>query len=66
MFATHAKVPVLPIKICGEYKFMRKIKVIYGKPIYLDEYYDQKLNSEKLTEISQEILDTIYALEGAK
>ena len=65
MFAIHAKVPVLPIKICGEYKFMRKIKVIYGEPIYLDEYYDQKLNSEKLTEISQKILDTIYALEDA-
>ena len=66
MFAMHAKVPVMPIKICGEYKFMHKIKVIYGKPIYLDEYYDQKLSSEKLTEISQEILDTIYALEDSK
>lgn len=63
MFATHAKVPVLPIKICGEYKFMRKIKIIYGKPIYLDEYYGQKLSSAQLTEISQKILDTIYALE---
>ncbi|MBR4720411.1 MAG: 1-acyl-sn-glycerol-3-phosphate acyltransferase [Clostridia bacterium] len=66
MFATHAKVPVLPIKICGEYKFMHKITVIYGKPIYLDEYYDQKLSSEKLTELSQEILDKIYSLEESE
>lgn len=66
MFAIHAKVPVLPIKICGEYKFMHKIKVIYGKPIYLDEYYGQKLSSEKLTELSQSILDTIYSLEETK
>ena len=61
MFATHAKVPVLPIMIEGEYKFMHKIKVIYGKPIYFDEYYGQKLSSEKLTELSQGVLDTIYS-----
>ena len=66
MFATHAKVPVLPIKICGDYKFMHKIKVIYGKPIYFDEYYDQKLGSEKLTELSQKILDNIYSLEESE
>ena len=66
MFATHAKVPVTPIEICGEYKFMHKLKVIYGKPIYLDEYYDRKLSSEELTEISQNILDTIYALEASE
>ncbi|MBR4173081.1 MAG: 1-acyl-sn-glycerol-3-phosphate acyltransferase, partial [Clostridia bacterium] len=62
LFATHAKVPVMPIKICGEYKFMHKIKVIYGKPIYLDEYYGKKLGSDELTAISQDILDKIYAL----
>ena len=61
MFATHSKVPVLPISIDGEYKFMHKIKVIYGKPIYFSEYYGQKLTSEQLTELSQKVLDTIYA-----
>lgn len=66
MFAIHAKVPVIPIKICGKYRFMHKIKVIYGEPIYLDDYYDQKLNSEQLTAISQDILETIYALEDAE
>lgn len=66
MFATHAKVPVLPIKICGDYKFMHKIKIIYGKPIYFDEYYGQKLTTEKLTELSQSILDNIYSLEETK
>ena len=66
MFAIHAKVPVLPIKICGDYKFMHKIKIIYGKPIYFDEYYDQKLTTEKLTELSQSILDNIYSLEETK
>jgi 1-acyl-sn-glycerol-3-phosphate acyltransferase len=62
MFATHSQVPVVPIRIDGEYKFMHKIKIIYGKPIYFNEYYGQKLNSEKLTALSQNILDTIYAM----
>ena len=62
MFAIHAKVPVVPIKIEGEYRFMHRIKIIYGKPMYFDEYYGQKLSSEKLQELSQNILDTIYGL----
>ena len=66
MFAIHAKVPVMPIMIEGEYKFMHKIKVIYGKPIYFDEYYGQKLSSEQLTELSQKVLDTIYSMGAGR
>lgn len=62
MFAIHAKVPVVPIKVEGEYRFMHKLKIIYGKPMYFDEYYGQKLSSEKLQVLSQNILDTIYGL----
>lgn len=62
MFAIHAKAPVVPIKIEGEYRFMHKIKVIYGKPMYFDEYYGQKLSSDELQGLSQNILDTVYGL----
>ena len=64
MFAIHAKVPIIPITIVGEYKLWHKLTVVYGKPIYLDEYYGQKLSSEKLTELSQNVLDTIYEKGG--
>jgi len=66
LFATHAKVPVIPILISGEYGFMKRIRVIYGKPIYFDKYYDQKLNKDDLLTLSQEIMNTIYALEETK
>lgn len=66
MFATHAKTPIIPIKISGNYGFMCKIKVIYGKPISLDEYYGTKLSTDKLKELSQNIMNTIYALEETK
>ncbi len=64
MFAIHAKVPVIPITIVGEYKLWHKLTVIYGKPIYFDKYYGEKLSTEKLTELSQSVLDTIYEKGG--
>ena len=66
LFATHNRVPVIPILIDGDFGFMKKITVIFGKPICFDEYYDQKLKSEQLTELSQNILDTVYALKENK
>ena len=64
MFAVHARVPVIPITVVGEYKLWHKIKVIYGEPVTLEEYYGQKLTSKKLTELSQNLLDGIYEKGG--
>lgn len=66
MFATHAKVPIIPINISGDYGFMKKITVFYGKPVSFEEYYGQKLPTDKLKELSQELMDNIYALEATK
>ena len=65
MIATHAKVPVIPICISGKYRWMGKISVIYGEPIYFDEYYDEKLSVEKLQELSQSVMDNIYSKDTA-
>ena len=64
MFAIHARVPIIPITIVDDYKLWHRLTVIYGKPIYFEEYYGQKLSSEKLTELSQGVLDTIYEKSG--
>lgn len=64
MIATHAKVPVVPVFIQGKYRWMHKITVTYGEPIYFDEYYDEKLSVEKLQELSGAIMDKIYSLGG--
>ncbi len=65
MLATHAKVPVVPVLISGKYRWMGKITITYGEPIYLDEYYDEKLSIEKLHELSRSIMDNIYSLEAS-
>lgn len=62
MLATHAKVPVIPVKIDAEYKLFKKVTVTYGEPIYLDEYYEEKLTVEKMQELSESIMDKVFAL----
>lgn len=63
MLATHAKVPVVPIKIGGRFKLFKKITVTYGQPIYLDEYYGEKLSIERMQELSTSIMKKVYSLD---
>lgn len=62
MLSTHAKVPVIPVKIDATFKLFKRVTVIYGEPIYLDEYYDEKLTVEKMQALSESIMDKVYAL----
>lgn len=62
MLATHAKVPIVPVGISGKYKWLHKVTVTYGEPIYLDEYFDEKLSIEKLKEISESVMDRVYTM----
>lgn len=62
VIAQHAQVKIVPACISGEYKWLHKIKVTYGKPITLEEYYDQRLEQKKLQEIADGVLNTIREL----
>lgn len=64
MLATRARVPVVPVLISGKYRWMGKITVTYGEPIYFDEYYDEKLSMEKLQELANSVMDKIYSLDS--
>lgn len=62
MIATHAKVPVIPVRVSGKYRWLGKITVSFGEPIYFDEYYGEKLSVERLQELSNAVMDNIYSL----
>lgn len=64
MLATHAKVPVIPVRICGKYRLFHRITVIYGEPIFLDEYYGEKLTVEKMQSLSESIMQQVYSLNA--
>ena len=65
LIAQRAQVPVVPVCISGEYKWMHKVTVTYGKPISLEEYYGQKMEQEKIQKIADSILDEIRKLQTA-
>lgn len=66
MIAVHGKVPVVPVYISGKIKFMHKVTITYGKPIYYTEYYGQKLNIEQLQSLSDEMMKEIRKLKVVK
>lgn len=63
MLANHAKVPVIPVKISGKFRLFSKVTVIYGEPIYFDQYYGEKLSGEKMQELAESVMDRIFALD---
>jgi 1-acyl-sn-glycerol-3-phosphate acyltransferase len=62
MIAHRARVPIVPVCIDGKYAWMHKITVTYGKCIYLDELYGEKVEPEKIQEIADGVLDDIRAM----
>lgn len=64
LFAVRAKVPVVPVFIEGNYRWLSRITVTFGEPIYFDEYYEKKLSSEELSLISMEVYKSMWALKS--
>ena len=67
MIAHKKCVPVVPVLIDGDYKWMGKITIIYGTPISFDEYRNVKLSAEEIQELADGVLNKIYCLgQGEK
>lgn len=65
MLAHKAKVPIIPIKLTGKYRWMSKINVVIGTPITLEEYYDEKLTVEQLQELTDGMMNNLRSLDKA-
>ncbi len=62
MIAQRARVPVVPVCISGEYKWMRKITVTYGKPMTFEEYYGKKSDQDQIQLAADKVLEEIRKL----
>ena len=62
MLSLKARVPLIPTHLEGEFKWMRKIKVTFGEPIYYTELYEEKVPVEELQEMSNVLMNTINSL----
>ena len=66
VLATRAKVPIVPINISGKYKWMSKITVTYGEPIYYTQFESEKPTVEQLHTMSVDLMDRIKSLQVCK
>ncbi len=60
LIAQRSGVPVIPVHIIGEYKWMHKITVCYGKPISFEEYKGKKLSGDEIQQLADNVLEEIY------
>lgn len=50
-FALRSKADVIPCAIIGPYKPFKRLKVVFGKPIPMDELRERKASAEEATEL---------------
>ena len=61
--AARSGVEVIPVKIEGNFKPFRKVKIYYGKPLDFSKYQSKKPEKETLDLISGEITKAIWKTE---
>ena len=62
LIAVKSNVPVVPVHIMGSYGFRKRVTVVFGQPISLEEYQGQRLNTALLTQIADRIMGQVLAL----
>ena len=66
MFAIKSGVAIIPVALEGSYKIFSRVRVIFGKPFYLDVDKNKKYTVEEMTQISRDIMDKVYSLMEAE
>jgi 1-acyl-sn-glycerol-3-phosphate acyltransferase len=61
MLAYKTHTPVLPITIDTQYKWFRKIRIVYHEPVNIVAAEGEKLDSAQLEVLAKGIMDRIYA-----
>lgn len=64
--AIQAGAPIVPVGITGRYVPFTPLKMVVGKPIYYEEYYEKTPDENELARLTAELMDAIYSLTGKK
>ncbi len=68
MIALQARVPIIPMAVVGSFKKHTKIRVTYGDPIDISEYYPKEgenINLRSLVTITNKVMDKIVELRDS-
>ncbi|WP_040208334.1 lysophospholipid acyltransferase family protein [Neobacillus jeddahensis] len=58
-FASRSEAHVVPCAIIGPYKSFKKLRVVYGKPIKMDEVRKTKASADQVTELIMSEIDKL-------
>ena len=61
VFAVKSKCPILPVMMLKKAKVFRKTRLIIGKPIYLEGYYDKKLGEKEIAELDEIVTNAMLS-----
>lgn len=64
LIAAKSGAPIVPVHVIGRFGFRTNIKVVYGEPISLAEYRNQRLTTEMLSALAEDIMKKISAMEA--
>lgn len=59
MFALKSKCPIIPVSIVTDYKIFSKLTLVIGQPMYFDELYGKKNDTEDYEKVSQDVMNKI-------
>jgi 1-acyl-sn-glycerol-3-phosphate acyltransferase len=62
MIAVNTGAPLVPVAVDGSYKIFSRIRVIIGKPFYLNSDENIKNSKEQLNDMSMSIMKKVYML----
>ena len=64
LIAQKSGVPVIPVNLSGEFRFMGKVTFTYGKPISFEEYKGLRISGEEIQKLADDVLEKIYRLSA--
>ena len=65
LLALRAGVPVIPALIDGPYRFFRKLRISFGKPVELEDL-GRKCDADNLKEATSRIESAVWSMKSAK
>ena len=65
LIALKAGVPIVPVAMQGEFKVFKKVRLIYGKPIYYNKEEIDTKNKDQIDELTNNLMKEIVALRDA-
>ncbi len=64
LIGVKSKSPIIPAYIDSNYRLFSKVTIRIGEPIYLDEYFGNRLSTEDYKNISKNVMKSIYSLKS--